>query len=286
MPSKGNKCCCGCPGRCLTHGESHTPCFADVPIVWFVAAHPSSRVTTWCCDPGTLPAGLVLDTGCVWTGHNGACNDFGLTVTWVLEVVSATDVTLTMTDSDGDTLVWVLDTGTIWVMLCPNVLIYDASLSSPPTDGCDWADKVCLTPENSCCDDTDSRPIAPMPDVLTATYAHCCPPNSSDQMTLTWNPVTGRYEGSATVCGGTLTLTLRCICKGSLVQGCGDVGPNQCYAMIANFVGCSAADFNSGDIGWENCACEPFEADFIMGEPWIPCCAVEDVITLIVTVVE
>lgn len=251
--------CARCPGYCLAHGSSHSPCGVEAALFYNIGGYVGPpNPENECCelpddyllreDSGT--AGVcVSGTACWWLDNEGSeiCQ-------WVLYICSDDEayvfVYLPSKDAPVNVIVWKAADG--YDPLCPSIFIYDPDhpLDDPPED-CEWWDQLCVGGNNGCCD--DEREEA-MPDTLYASFTYCCEdtPDLTADFTMSWNPATGRWEGGATLCNGRYAaFTIRCIC--GALAGCGGVGA-ECYRATVVYAGVDLQDE-----AVEDCVCDPFQ---------------------------
>ena len=292
-------CCCGCPGFCFEHGETHSPCSVTETLLFYTWSIVSPEVyipTDPDCPNYNISFVKIMErspTECKWSESLGG-------ESWTLEILSSTSAELVWTDGTY-TLVYVPaediaseDTqcaaflrGRTYDPLCNHVFELDENHEDHnPNPDCEVPPRcICVTGENNCCDNQDLRSEA-LPDTLygTVTYCYGATGESEIDVTLTWNPATSYWEGSVTIGNGDLDLRLEC--TGGIASGCGEAPPNHAYNLDSKHTGCGNNSWKSETpFGSPYCACNPFEVSYQLADHGENCCAAEVAIgwTIIIT---
>jgi hypothetical protein len=283
MPNKGNKCCCDeCPQFCLNHAESLAPCGFQAAANYLISSFSASQIIGTGDQLLEPPVHFTRTLSkCVWESAEDP--------QWVLNLGSAGSGTgsgyvfLKYTSpDDGSEIIWVpRDTlsnpkcrdkyNRSYDPLCNSVFEYSPELSTPPTNA-SWYRCLCTRPAGGCCDSDDST--QPLPDTLFASISYCKDDNPGLQtiIEINWNSTERRWEGTGTASGMDWEILLYCeeSCVGALQVGCGQglAQPSKCYSAEIN-TDCTI----SGPMLFEDCQCEPFEADFIHDAGQTECCS-------------
>jgi hypothetical protein len=203
-------------------------------------------------------------SGCIWQNIIPGPVSGSPDATWEFEILSETDAIVRLYH-DGKTYVWrpvekfdaedrvcqIFERG--FKPLCTSIFQFDPELSDDP--GCELPECLCSGVGGNCCDSPYIR-SKPLPANLHASLTFCCGNEMgfSDSFTITWNPDTARWEGSVYACGGTLSITVGCIC--GIESGCGHEPPYHCYQV--KFYHSTIYPFEEIAMQYI-CECEPFE---------------------------
>lgn len=268
----GCRCDDGCADVCVSHGESFGPCAGTYSLFYFLSALGGlTNGNPLCCALPTTE--LIRDPSeCKWCVETG-CG------TWCFDA-TADPLVVTLT-TDAGTWTWEA-IGPVDPLCTIRFLLSD----SPAGQTCAVYSQLCLTPGNGCCDNGNFRDTV-LPDTLHVAGEHCCNDPGEQPVPfafeIVWNTSEGRWEGSTTICGSTLTLWITCGC--GLFGGCG-TAEDPCYSYSLFFDDCLGGGdvLRAGTI--PDCACSPFELAFSVASIFSNCCPAENIIDLDLVVTE
>lgn len=275
--TKGSTCCCcDCQLSCINIGSLVPDCEAcgEKPVEFTVGGFCGPTIDNlphfYCCPGFVTNAHLLIGTAgsCSYTSLVYAC-DNGVQLEWEMVLSglagsSCVGEEVVLTGTDGFRAVWELppeprpwDRG----ILCTRIYVLDeagvVNGSVMTKLGCTLPRYLCVSPVTPCC----SSRATGLPRSLTLTKtgnANCA--CSTGTFSLTWNPLTDKWEGTGAFCSTEITVKVWC----QRLVG----GGTSWFGTMDFPAGCNGP--NSLDISFTLTQCDPVHLRWTLSTPG--CC--------------